>query len=132
VAMLERLAEKPELVNRVETICQDILVMPFDRSVDVVISAMAMHHVEDADLLLSRFYQQLNPGGQIALADLDLEDGTFHPEDVQGVFHPGFDRQTLQDKLERIGFADVRFDTAVEIVKEQGSYPIFLMTARKA
>ncbi|NIV32583.1 MAG: methyltransferase domain-containing protein, partial [Anaerolineae bacterium] len=67
-----------------------------ERQFDLIVSAMALHHVEDTERLLQRFHQHLSPGGGIALADLDQEDGSFHPPEVEGVFHDGFDRTALE------------------------------------
>ena len=55
-----------------------------------------MHHVEDTEKLIQRFAEHLKPGAKIALADLDKEDGSFHPQDTKGVFHSGFDRDEFQ------------------------------------
>ncbi len=131
-AMLERLQAKPELQGRVEILCQDILVEPPARQVDAIISAMALHHVEDTDHLLAVFNRLLKPGGWLALADLDTEDGSFHPEDVQGVYHHGFDRDDLASRLARQGFTDIRFTTAHEVQRDGKTYPVFLVTAKKA
>jgi len=130
-AMLDRLAEKPELRDKVEIVCRDILDEPLDARFDLIVSAMAMHHVRDTDALLARFADQLEPGGRVALADLDAEDGRFHPPETEGVFHAGFDRSDLRARLERHGFGEIRFVTAHTVVKEQGSYPVFLVTATK-
>jgi len=130
-AMLEKLAAKPELQDRVETICQDILKQPLARTFDAIVSAMAMHHVEDTDRLIESFATYLIPGGWLALADLDTEDGNFHPEDVQGVYHHGFDRDDLTARLARRGFTDIRFTTAHEVHRDGKTYPVFLMTAKK-
>lgn len=131
-AMLEKLAAKPELHGRVETVCQDILEQPLARTFDAIVSVMALHHVEDTDRLIETFARHLKPGGWLALADLDTEDGTFHPEDVEGVYHHGFDRKALGERLERHGFEDVRFLTAHTVQREDGTYPVFLVTARKS
>lgn len=129
-AMLDKLASKHELRGTVEVRCQDILERPLDRRFELVVSAMAMHHVHDTALLIKRFGEHLEPGGQLALADLDLEDGTFHPEDAQGVHHAGFDRDALGGLLEAGGFADVRFHDAMTVHKEGRTYPVFLVVAR--
>jgi len=131
-AMLERLAEKPELRDRVEIVCRDILHEPLDARFDLIVSAMAMHHVQDTDALFARFAEHLERGGRVALADLDVEDGSFHPPGTQGVFHPGFDREELRVRMERAGFTDVRFITAVTVPKGEGSYPVFLVTATRS
>ncbi|WP_038247535.1 class I SAM-dependent methyltransferase [Ghiorsea bivora] len=131
-SMLERLAAKPELQGKVTTVCQDILDCPIDEKFDVIVSAMAMHHVQDTDVLLQSFYEHLKDDGRVALADLDAEDGSFHPADIEGVFHDGFERSALQKKLEQAGFLDVHFETVTTVYKDDNAYPIFLVMARKA
>ncbi|MCU0672857.1 MAG: class I SAM-dependent methyltransferase [Myxococcota bacterium] len=132
-AMLTQLATKPELQGKVEIVCRDLVQAPFDatrdRSVDVVVSAMAMHHVADTRTLLARLHASLRRGGRLAIADLDAEDGSFHPPGVEGVFHTGFDRDAVRALLEEVGFSEVRFVTACEVHKEERAYPVFLVTA---
>jgi 2-polyprenyl-3-methyl-5-hydroxy-6-metoxy-1,4-benzoquinol methylase len=94
-------------------------------------SAMALHHVNDTAKLIQTFSKHLKHGAMIALADLDKEDGSFHPSDVQGVFHSGFDRGQLKLLLEMHGFKNVTFITAHTVIKENKTYPIFLVTATK-
>lgn len=131
-AMLEKLASKPELRERIDIRCQDILHTPLEERFDLIVSAMAMHHVENTTRLIQSFAEHLNPGAMIALADLDKEDGSFHPADVKGVFHSGFERSDLQGILENSGFGKIRFCTAHTVNKEEKQYPIFLLTATKA
>lgn len=130
-AMLERLAAKPEFHGKVTPVCQDITLQPLDKRFDLIISAMAMHHVEDTHHLFATFAEHLPSGGRIALADLDQEDGTFHPADVQGVFHHGFARDELQTTLANSGFVNINFHTAHTVNKEGKQYPIFLVIATK-
>ena len=130
-AMLEQLAAKPEFEGKVEPICQDILAAPLDRRADLIVSAMAMHHVKDTAKLLRTLFDHLAPGGQLALADLDREDGDFHPPGIEGVFHHGFDRGQLAAKMRAAGFTDVAIETACEVDKEGRRYPIFLATATR-
>ena len=131
-AMLEKLSIKTAINGNVSAVCQDITSQPLEKKFDLIISAMAMHHVENTDHLITTFSTHLSPGGRIALADLDKEDGTFHPADTEGVFHHGFERETLQTILEDKGFVDVQFHTAHTVDKEDKRYPIFLVIARKA
>mgnify|MGYP003957531463 FL=1 len=130
-AMLNKLVAKPELQDKVEIVCQDIIEKPIADNFDLIMSAMSMHHVKDTSKLIQRFSEHLNPGASIALADLDKEDGSFHPEDSEGVFHLGFKRNELQIILEKYGFREVQFVTAHTINKEEKKYPIFLVTATK-
>jgi cyclopropane fatty-acyl-phospholipid synthase-like methyltransferase len=129
--MLEQLAAKAELRGKVEIYCQDILEKPIAEPVDGIVSAMALHHVEDTGALARAFREHVKPGGFLALADLDTEDGSFHAPGTEGVCHFGFDRGDLGGELRAAGFEDVEFRTAVEISRESGTYPIFLVTARR-
>jgi 2-polyprenyl-3-methyl-5-hydroxy-6-metoxy-1,4-benzoquinol methylase len=130
-AMLNKLVSKPELHGKVEIVCQDIIHKPIAEKFDLIMSAMAMHHVKDTPRLIQRFSEHLSPGAFIALADLDKEDGSFHPEDTEGIFHLGFKRNELQIILEKYGFGGIRFLTAHTVNKEDKKYPIFLVTATK-
>jgi 2-polyprenyl-3-methyl-5-hydroxy-6-metoxy-1,4-benzoquinol methylase len=131
-AMLDALVYKPELRGKVEAVCRDIIDKPLDAQFDLIMSAMAMHHVEDTHKLIQRFAEQLKPGAMLALADLDKEDGSFHPDEAAGVFHHGFEREDLQAILEEHGFADVHFRKAHTVTKDDKEYPVFLVTATKA
>ena len=130
-SMLDKLIEKTDLTDKVNIVCQDILERPLNKKFDLIMSAMALHHVKDTDLLLLRFSEHLKTGAKIALADLDAEDGSFHPEDIEGVYHDGFEREDLKTILEKNGFNDIRFVTAHTVNKDSKNYPIFLVTATK-
>jgi ubiquinone/menaquinone biosynthesis C-methylase UbiE len=102
---------------------------------DLIVSSMTLHHVPDAGLLFKQWYELLKPGGRVCFADLDTEDGTFHP-DSAGVFHLGFDRDKLVQLLRQTGFIDVRPGTATKIVKDvEGlgtrEFSVFLISANK-
>ena len=131
-SMLDKLTEKSNLKNKVKTICQDIMTQPLEQKFDLIMSAMALHHVKDTNLLVQRFYEHLKPGAKIALADLDAEDGSFHPAEIEGVYHDGFDRENLKNILEKNGFKDILFMTAHTIRKDEKNYPVFLVTATKS
>ena len=130
-SMLDKLAAKPEFHDKVTAVCQDITRQPLDTQYDLIISAMAMHHVEDTAKLFATFARHLQPGGKIALADLDKEDGTFHPADAEGVFHHGFVRDDLKTIIANNGFVDIHFQTAHNIDRDDKNFPIFLVTATK-
>lgn len=130
-AMLEQLAKKPELKGKVELFCQDIVDEPLGRQVDVVVSAMAAHHVQDTAALFRTLYAHLVPGGRLALADLDREDGSFHPPEAEGVFHNGFDRDAFAELARQAGFHDIAFVTACTVDRDERRYPVFLCTATR-
>lgn len=102
---------------------------------DLIFSSMTMHHIPDVAALVRTFHGMLKPGGWLALADLDAEDGGFHGGDVQGVMHKGFDRDALQADLRAAGFADTSARTAHTVARTAADgrvshYPVFLITAR--
>jgi hypothetical protein len=92
---------------------------------------MALHHVEDTNSLLNSFAKHLHTGGKVAVADLDKEDGDFHPEGSEGIFHSGFDRDALQETLENSGFNNIQFFTIHTINKSSKQYPMFMVVATK-
>jgi 2-polyprenyl-3-methyl-5-hydroxy-6-metoxy-1,4-benzoquinol methylase len=99
--------------------------------VDIAVSSMAMHHVKDTAAFAKKVYKMLKPGGRMAIADLEKEDGTFHGEDSAGVKHHGFERSGLEKKFKAAGFKNIRFSTAYEIPRGKKEYPVFLMIGEK-
>lgn len=95
----------------------------------LIAGAMLLHHIPDLSLLLMRLRGLLHPGGWVALADLDAEDGSFH-EDATGVFHHGFSREQMTESLLQAGFSDVAVKEASVVVKGNRRYPVLLSVAR--
>ncbi len=101
----------------------------------LVVSSMTMHHVKDTRGLFRQWHDILLPGGLLAAADLDTEDGSFHGDNA-GVFHFGFNRDELKKLAHETGFRDVRVVTASTMVKEiagggKRAFPVFLIVGRK-
>ncbi len=101
---------------------------------DLIYTLLTMHHVADIDRLLRAFHDLLQPGGWLAIADLDAEDGSFHGPGFVG--HNGFDRPTLQNQLVAVGFDSIDFSTCYVMKKpsDQGmrDYPLFLAVATRS
>ncbi len=97
---------------------------------DVIYSLMVLHHIPDTNHILRQFHALLVPGGWLAIADLDAEDGSFHTDGSTDV-HLGFERAALQAQVEAAGFTGVTFSTAYRIPKNGRVYPVFLLTAQK-
>jgi len=100
------------------------------KDIDSIISSMTIHHIEDTEDLLQKFYDLLNENGTIGLADLETEDGSFHKEDT-GVFHFGFDKDKFLNIAKKVGFKELKIETISVSSKPHGEYPIFLLTGRK-
>ena len=130
-SMLKEFESKcDEFACKTEVKYIDIVQYDEPDSYDGVISSMTIHHIEDTPALLKKLYRMVKEGGFIALADLDIEDGSFH-SDNNGVFHYGFDRHKLTEYALEAGFRDVTFSTASTIKKPHGDFTVFLMTAMK-
>jgi ubiquinone/menaquinone biosynthesis C-methylase UbiE len=101
----------------------------------ITYSLLTMHHIHDTQDILNKFHILLESGGYLLIADLDKEDGSFHTDGTTDV-HKGFAQSELQKQVEAAGFEGVKFSTAYIIRKmigdEEKSFPIFLMSARKA
>jgi tRNA (cmo5U34)-methyltransferase len=69
---------------------------------DLIFTQMVLHHVTDIDTIINKFTKLLNLGGYLAIADLYLEDGSFHGEGFKG--HNGFDIKKLSDQIIKRGF----------------------------
>jgi ubiquinone/menaquinone biosynthesis C-methylase UbiE len=101
---------------------------------DIIYNQMVMHHINDIDAMLTKFYSLLTPGGYIAIADLNSEDGSFHGEGFNG--HLGFVVEHLAGKLKTAGFGNIAYQQcyAIEKTDEEGNrteYPLFLLTATR-
>ena len=122
-------------ITNVEMFCLDLSTQPApDMHVDVIVSAMALHHIADIPVLLQALLPLLPPGGYLALADLDSEDGSFH-EDKTGVYHAGIDRDWLMAQLSALGLQQLSATTAYVMERPSPDgvkrYPIFLVSGRK-
>jgi ubiquinone/menaquinone biosynthesis C-methylase UbiE len=135
--MLDVLARKVQEMGltNVTPLCLDLTIDSCEMRFDLIFSAMTLHHIDETELILRKFYDLLNIGGYLAIADLDREDGTFHAADA-GEKHHGFGREALADSLVHLGFSTPDFTTVHTIskVSDKGvsrDYPVFLLTAQK-
>ncbi|QSX34072.1 class I SAM-dependent methyltransferase [Shewanella avicenniae] len=124
------LAKQDKLACALEMQAVNLEVADLAQRFDGIISSMTLHHIKDVDAMLTKFYQMLNEGGFIAIADLDSEDGSFHSDDT-GVQHFGFDRASLAAQATNAGFSQVVVSDASVVQKPHGQYPVFLLSARR-
>jgi len=130
LAVLEKKIQALGLSN-VETQALDLTTQPPPAiKVDLIVSAMALHHIADVPKVLGELVRMLAPGGYLALADLDTEEGNFH-SDKTGVYHAGFDRAGLIGLLKSLGLLELTAVTAhtIERPTEDGlrSFSLFLI-----
>jgi ubiquinone/menaquinone biosynthesis C-methylase UbiE len=133
--MLERKQSATSL-NNIEVVHGDLergeLNIP---KVDMIITSMTFHHMENISLAVDHFQKLLKEEGFLAVADLEKESGDFHA-DKTGVYHSGFEKEELSEILEARGFAVLICERVERIAKvnkrgEKKEYPVFLIVARK-
>ena len=131
--MLDVLRQKIEMAGlpHMQAVLLDDSATMNGQPFDMVYSLMTLHHVPDVNVALRRFHDWLGDGGQLCIADLDAEDGSFHDHDPS--VHNGFERAQLAGMVAAAGFDNIRFSTVFQIVKgnPERTYPVFLMIATK-
>jgi 2-polyprenyl-3-methyl-5-hydroxy-6-metoxy-1,4-benzoquinol methylase len=97
---------------------------------DLIVTAMAMHHVEDVQQVLARLGEMLTDGGCLAIADLCQEDGSFH-EDI-AVPHNGFAPDVLSGTVATcIPLTDCHWHIVHTVAKNNRQFDVFLLTAHR-
>ena len=134
--MLAVLAQKISLggLDNMTARLLDLVIDPLPQErYDLIYSLMTLHHVADTDVILQRFHALLKQNGVVCIADLDQEDGSFHGADFEG--HKGFNRQALQQALQKTGFQNIRFQTVTRVTRQVDGqpkdFPVFLCCADK-
>jgi len=95
-----------------------------DDRFDLIVTVMTLHHIVELAPTLEAFCRLLVPGGHLCIADLELEDGSFHGDGFHG--HHGFARAVLTSDLAAAGFDEPDFTTPHRIERDDRTYPIFL------
>jgi ubiquinone/menaquinone biosynthesis C-methylase UbiE len=116
IAVLQQKIDEQGITN-VECRLADITTAVLPQDFDLIFTSMTLHHIADIEAILARFAELLKPGGHLAIADLDAEDGSFHKAGSEEKHH-GFDRLALTDTLHNHGFADITFEKVHTIAKQ--------------
>jgi ubiquinone/menaquinone biosynthesis C-methylase UbiE len=102
---------------------------------DIIIVSMTLHHLMDTALAAVVFHSLMNPGGTIAVADLDPDNGESHGPEM--TVQNGFVREDMKEIFKKAGFTTIQFDNVATLTKassktgEIKDFPIFLMIAHK-
>ena len=100
---------------------------------DLIFTQMVLHHVTDIENIIKKFYNLLNLGGYLAIADLYTEDGSFHGDGFTG--HNGFDIDILTNQIRNKGFTKISHRKCFVINKkisdtETKEFEVFLLIAK--
>jgi len=113
----------------------DLLIDPLpEERYDLIFSLLTLHHIRDLDEIFEKFEALLNPGGLVAIIDLEKEDGSFHDYEFQG--HLGFERKDLEQIISKTGLKPIHYEVCYTIERELeegeiGKYPLFMLVAEK-
>ncbi|MCE5238102.1 class I SAM-dependent methyltransferase [bacterium] len=131
--MLDELSAKLEVAGldnvsarRLDLEQEDWTGEPFD----VIVSSMALHHIRQAGVVVSRLAAALRPGGWLAIADLAGGSEGFHP-DPTGVFHHGFSAEEMGEMFEAAGLTDVQTVEGAKMARETGEFMVLLTVGRR-
>ncbi len=102
-----------------------------DNQYDLVVSNMTMHHIKNINNFISILKNSLSIDGCLYVSDLVSEDGKFHSMGNDDVEHLGFDKDSIYQVFIDNGFKDIKFTILQTIKKDQGNYPIFVISGRK-
>ena len=102
---------------------------------NLIISEMTWHHIPKAAEMIHTCYKSLLPGGALAIADLDAEQGDFH-SDNSDVAHFGFSGPQMKQYFTDAGFTQVQQQVVFTISKavdgQTKDYPVLLTLGYKA
>ncbi len=98
---------------------------------DVLYSSMFLHHTKHIDHTLRKLSELVKVGGKVFLCDLYTEDGRFHSDSAEGVYHHGFDPDHVANILKTKGFTINNIETIFNFDKNDRLYPMFLVEATK-
>ena len=121
-------------VHNLHPLHYDLMEQPLPKErYDLIFILQTLHHIDDTTGFIERAYNLLNRGGQLAIIDLEKEDGSFHDGPFHG--HKGFVRKELERQLTSTGFSIEHYGVCWEIEKEieghKKVFPLFMMIGKK-
>ena len=107
----------------------------YNNHFDCVVSSMVFHHIMNLDEALDDVYRIMKVDGKLLVVDLDLDDGSFHRDELDFKGHNGFNRNQFKSLVESHGFACIELETALRDIKRSDDkelqYSLFYLYAKK-
>ena len=89
--------KKAEILGKnAKAICDDV--KNVNSKFDVIVASMVFHHIENIQEMLKILSDKLYSNGKLFIADLYLEDGSFHDNGNDDVYHLGFDKDSFNSE----------------------------------
>jgi len=115
--------------------CDFMEAVPQGLQADYVFSSLVLHHIQDTEDIMTRFYSILRDGGHLIIVDIDQEDGSFHAKYPDFDGHNGFEQAFLVDLAEKIGFVKTEIQTFYRDSKiaqgKEAPYSLFIFDAMR-
>tara|TARA_R110002072_G_scaffold534_6_gene4050 strand:- start:224772 stop:225365 length:594 start_codon:yes stop_codon:yes gene_type:complete len=128
--MIKVFNEKTENDPQVKSIQVDLEKENVSDKYDLIISSMTFHHLKNPEEMILKFKSMLKPHGEMAIVDLEKEDGSFHPDNKSmGVNHHGFSTEELTS-WGKVANLKVEISTINTINKNDREYHQFLAVYR--
>ncbi|MEA3315930.1 MAG: class I SAM-dependent methyltransferase [Campylobacterota bacterium] len=134
IGMVERYNEKSKELNlsHLKAIKHNINEESLDSNkYDLIVTNMTMHHIKDISDFVYKLKDGLKKDGELYIADLSTEDGTFHSMGNEDVEHLGFKKEYIIDIFNDVGLKNIKYNILQTIKKEDNSYPIFVISGKK-
>lgn len=106
-----------------------------DNYFDLIITNLTLHHIQNYQTFIEKSYKANKKGGFLVIVDLITEDGSFHGDGTEGIYHNGFDIKELEATLLNYGYFVVEISQFHHITKDtpkgKRDYPLFFAIAEK-
>jgi len=136
--MINRLNEKikKSKISNMNPIHFDFTMnLELDKKYNVIYSSMALHHINNINLIIKKFYNLLSENGTLCIIDLNTVSEIFHKEESEFTGHHGFEILKLNEILKNSNFTNVTTKTFYHSEKKTDQevvpYSLFMMTAIK-
>ena len=136
--MVKQVEQKLDKINNpmISTLCCDLMEnIPEKLQADYIFSSLVLHHINDTEDALRRFYSLLSDGGHLLIVDIDEEDGGFHAKYPDFDGHNGFNHSALINLASKVGFVTTTVETFFHDTKifecKENPYSLFILDAMK-
>jgi len=117
--------KKVNILNcQAEAICKDV--NNVNKKFDIIVSSMVFHHIENVQEIMNVLSTKLKDNGKLFIADLYEEDGTFHDNGNDDVFHYGF----IKENFSNPNFKIENFQK-IYTIKKHKEFDVFLIELTK-